>query len=609
MAILIEGQRFERYRVIRWLGSGVAGESYEVENVMLQQKATLKLIHPWATLIESARRQFFREMQSMCLLHHPYLTDVVDYGEIDAQLYVARRYVSSGSLLGSEGRMWFRPPLPVNEAIQYGCQLARTLAYIHQMGHVHGALTLNNLLVLRGPNSKHAPGYAPFLLADVGLTHFVRRFGQPKTSLLPVTAAPEQLQGRVLPASDQFALAVIIYLWLAGRPPYLGSPQEIEQLKRTATFAPLTTLNSRVTVEQESVLARALSASPENRYPSVQSFANALQAALPYPSTPVTQKPTPALEPVPAPFPVAEIEPVPLIVEKHVPEEMVAGPVPVELEELLPLPGTESFSPAEPEWLVFLNALSSQQTGTDSELVAEPTLTPASDAAANSSASDEQNSLEPPDATPVEPLPRPEPDIAIPIPEPAPVPEPLPEVKPTPQPKIEPEEPAIEPLPRPEPDIIIPIPEPAPLPQPAPQPEPAPENTPTSTDESQQETIPSERIESEAEIQVARLVIFSPYTETSIEAVLEGDELTIGRAGSSDILLDYDDNTSRHHALLRREESRYVLYDRQSASGVFVNGQKLPEQVGHVLVDGDMVSIGNYTLTFLTGVPMHNGSH
>ena len=163
MALLVEGQRFERYRVIRWLGSGVAGESYEVENVILQQKATLKLIHPWATLAEAARRQFFREMQSICMFRHPYLADVMDYGEIDAQLYIARRYVSSGSLLSNEGRMLFRPPFPVNKAIQYGSQIAQALAYIHQQHSVHGALTLGNVLVLHGPNREHTPNQCPFL--------------------------------------------------------------------------------------------------------------------------------------------------------------------------------------------------------------------------------------------------------------------------------------------------------------------------------------------------------------------------------------------------------------------------------------------------------------
>ncbi|HEU5374979.1 MAG TPA: hypothetical protein VFV38_06050, partial [Ktedonobacteraceae bacterium] len=97
MPTLGDGQIFERYRIIRWLGSGVAGESYEAEDRMLLRKVTLRLIHPWGMLPDSARRQFFREMQGISALNHPYLATVLDYGEIDGRVYVARRYVSNGS--------------------------------------------------------------------------------------------------------------------------------------------------------------------------------------------------------------------------------------------------------------------------------------------------------------------------------------------------------------------------------------------------------------------------------------------------------------------------------------------------------------------------------
>ncbi len=187
MPALLENQRFERYRVVQYLGSGVSGESYEAEDTVLQRKATLKLIHPWMMLPDAARRQFFREMQGISLLNHPYVAAVLDYGEIDGRLYVVRRYVTSGSLLSSDGRLWFQPPFSISDAIHYGRQLAQTLEYIHKRGYLHGTLTLSNILVLRGPNVDGEPGFAPFLLADVGLANFVRRFGQPQVQLLHST--------------------------------------------------------------------------------------------------------------------------------------------------------------------------------------------------------------------------------------------------------------------------------------------------------------------------------------------------------------------------------------------------------------------------------------
>jgi serine/threonine protein kinase len=278
MPILEQHQRFERYRIIRWLGDGVSSESYEAEDTVLMRKVTLKLVHPRSTLPDAARRQFFREMQGISLLNHKYIATVLDYGEIDSRLYVVRRFVSSGSLLSTEGRLWYTPPLKVFDAIQYGHQLAQALDYIHQHGYLHGSLTLSNILVLRGSNVEREPDFAPFLLADIGLANFVRRFGQPSIPHLSITTAPEQLGKHVTPASDQFALAVLLYFWLAGRPPYLGSSEEIEHLKLTETITPLTSLASHVTLEQESIIRRALAVYPEERFPSILAFTEALTA-------------------------------------------------------------------------------------------------------------------------------------------------------------------------------------------------------------------------------------------------------------------------------------------------------------------------------------------
>ncbi len=437
MPTLETGQSFERYRIIQWLGSGVSGESYEAEDTMLHRKVTLKLIHPTATLPDASRRQFFREMQGVSILNHTYLAQVLDYGEFDGKLYVARRFVSNGSLLSYNGRLWFQVPLNVFDAIHYGHQLAQALQYIHNRGYLHGALTLTNILVLRGPDLENKHENTPFLLADAGLTHFVRYSGEKNSMPLPITAAPEQFYTRTIPASDQFALAVLLYFWLAGHPPYIGSPEEIEQLKLTETITPLSSLNSNITVEQDGVILRALSVSPEDRYQSVQAFADALLLTL-----------SPKTEPVLT---------------------------------------TELANHA------FSNVLDSSEA--TPQLLAEQVS---------------------------EPIQQSEPETEI----------------------------------------------------------------------LQQET--------EDSAIIAHLIIFSPYTQEPSIVELRGEEMTIGRAGSSDILLDRDDLTSRHHALLKRENDRFLIYDRRSANAVQVNGLPIQNDTGFPLVDGDNITIGNYELTFRT---------
>ncbi len=280
MFTLAEGQKFERYRAIRLLGSGISGTTYEVEDIPLHRKVALKLIHPWSPLPDSARRQFFRTMQSSSLLTHPYQAATLDYGEVYGQLYTISRFVPAGSLLNDEGRRWFSPPLSVKEAVSYTCQLAQALYNVHCAGYVHGSLTLSNILVLRSTNFNNEPDFAPFLLADIGMAYFVRRFGHPRISRSLITDAPEQSRGRVTAASDQYALAVLLYLWLAGQPPFLGTPEEVEYAKRTSTIPRLATLNPDITIEQEGIIQRALSGYADDRYTTILTFAEALQASL-----------------------------------------------------------------------------------------------------------------------------------------------------------------------------------------------------------------------------------------------------------------------------------------------------------------------------------------
>jgi serine/threonine protein kinase len=592
MPALLENQRFERYRAVQYLGSGVSGESYEAEDTVLQRKVTLKLIHPWMILPDAARRQFFREMQGISLLNHPYLAAVLDYGEIDGRLYVVRRYVTSGSLLSSDGRLWFQPPFSISDAIHYGYQLAQALEYIHERGCLHGTLTLSNILVLRGPNLDGEPGFAPFLLADVGLANFVRRFGQPQVQLLPITSAPEQLGKRVTPASDQFALAVILYFWLAGRPPYLGSPEEITHLKLTETITPLSSFNSHVTFEQESILRRALAVYPEERYPSILAFADALVATLIPPSQEIPQfdlasQLAPEFERVPQTEPalISELELQPL-------EQKLENEKAPELEPVLQAePQFPAISEPEPEPALRL----------ESQATLEFTDIPHTEPPFASEIDLEQQPQPQPTPEPLpepapEPLPEPAPE---PLPQPTPVPLPQPSPEPLPEPAPEPlPEPAPEPLPQPAPDVYQPLPQPAAEPASTPQPE-----TPGSSEP--QSSQPEEALElATPQPGISpRLIISLPGSAETYEFVLEREETTIGRAGSDDVLFDQDTSTSRHHALLKHEDDHYVLYDQRSANGVFVNGQKLADDTGYMLADGDQISIGIYELVFRCTTP------
>ena len=779
MPILEDGQLFERYRVRRWLGSGIAGESYEADDRILQRKVMLKLIHPWATLSDSARRQFFREMQGISLLNHPYLATVLDYGEVDGRIYVARRYVSSGSLLGTNGRLWFHPPLPVPDAFKYAHQLAQALQYIHQHAYTHGSLTFANVLVLRGSNVEKTADYAPFLIADADLAHFVRRFGHPRIETLPVSTAPEQASKRVVPASDQFALAVLLYFWLAGRPPYLGASDEIERQKMLGTITPLSILNPGITLEQDSIVLRALATYPEDRYSSVLAFAEALIASLTSPNrqyAPVFDTFTPFPPETPR-----EFLPIPPTASPAQPESTVQV-APMDYTPAVPIFTQETFAPAspvppvvepyhasmnqhpiipqtEPEYVA--SAIDSSQLSNEGSaqnefiphvaeeapaasqaskqtgpLASEPTAAQAGEAVQELANETELQSREAVEALGARSEPQrsdvveeltnaagenvlvPAPDEFAPVqeevaPVAAPVEPPLTSAEETPVP------PQVASFP------IIKIAQETELVQEA---EGVPdeleqaandeqtelttekenetlENTPTvplqelvsASEEGESLTAEVEMVAGEereplaveaeevaaseekeplaakaeevakereslaveaeevagkereslaveaeeaaadgesalqdspvesvladvervpAPVQVeaflahepliaSRLIISSPYTHSSFEFLLLDEEIHIGRAGASDLYLEQDNLTSRHHALLKRIGERVLIFDKRSYNGVFLNGQKIEVGLGYELADGDHIGIGNYELIFRVASASH----
>jgi serine/threonine protein kinase len=504
MHILEEGQKFERYHIIRHLGQGISGICYEAEDSRLKNTVVLKLIQPWSEVSYATRRQFFRNMQVLSVLIHPYLTTVLNYGEVAGQLYVVRHYISGGSLLGNAGRKWLNPPLPIKDAFTYTYQLSQALHLIHSYDNAHGALTFSNILISKQPLAE--ADSAPLRLSDAGLAQFIRRFGQPQQHMLPMTAAPEQFKGQVTPASDQYALAILLYVWLTGRPPFAGPPAEIEQLKLAGNIPMPDRL---LTGEQERIIRRALNPKQDARYPSILTFAKALVNSL---------------QPVQQTTEFAKNE------EnrtngalKHQQATTISNPIIVT---------------GEPERLA------------STEL--RPQLT------SDMAQSKQVRHLEQNNKTPV--LATPTPDITQVISEQVPL-------------QTRPESIQSQATPKREAE--------------------------SSIQEAENQNIKPQAYAAAVEpTSTAYLTITSPFSQELRKIPLLKDEVTLGRAGSSDILLDEDTITSRHHAHVKREEKHYVIYDKRSSYGVTVNDQKLEEGIGYKLQEGDHIQIGDYTLLF-----------
>jgi TolB-like protein len=250
--------------VERELGRGGMGTVYLATDRKHGRKVAIKVLPPDVAAALGPDR-FLREIGIVARLSHPHILPLHDSGQASGLLYYVMPYVQGESL---RQRLHRSPPLIVSEALAIAGEIADALAHAHANGVIHRDVKPDNILMHEG----HA------LLADFGVAREAKD-GQITDSGLPVGTAsytsPEQAAGsrQVDQRTDVYGLGCVLYEMLAG-----PSPKGHELLERR--FAePLPKLSAtRDTVPSwlDAVLARALAARPEERFPTVAEFRAAL---------------------------------------------------------------------------------------------------------------------------------------------------------------------------------------------------------------------------------------------------------------------------------------------------------------------------------------------
>ena len=120
------------------------------------------------------------------------------------------------------------------------------------------------------------------LLSDFGIATIAHYTSSMRTSNYAGTAAytaPEQLMGKPVPASDQYALAIMVYEWLCGALPYQGAPHEVGMQHLMAPIPSLLELNNTLPPQIEAVVHQAMAKDPKLRFATIVDFADALEQA------------------------------------------------------------------------------------------------------------------------------------------------------------------------------------------------------------------------------------------------------------------------------------------------------------------------------------------
>src|SRR6266849_2272624 len=269
------GQQLGSYRLLHLLGRGGFAEVYLGQHIYLNSQAALKVLQ--IVLNEEDIEHFAKEARTLASLTHPHIIRVLDYAVENGTPFLVMEYAANGTL---RQRHPHGTLLPFETIISYVRQVASALQYAHDQRLIHRDIKPENMLL--GATGE-------ILLSDFGLAMPASHTVDQSTQAMEISfagttpyLAPEQLQGKPQPASDQYSLAVVVYEWLCGKRPFNGSPLEIAMQQISAPPPPLHEHIPGISPSIEEVVMRALAKEPQQRFACVQDFATALERAYQY---------------------------------------------------------------------------------------------------------------------------------------------------------------------------------------------------------------------------------------------------------------------------------------------------------------------------------------
>lgn len=256
------------YYIERGLAKGGMSEVYLARDQRNQDIVAMKMVRRSAG---EYYERFRREARAMVQLHHPHILPVLDYGEYDHWAYMVSPYIEYGTL----SRRVSKGPLPLEEAGNILFQVASALQFAHEHGMLHRDIKASNVLLRDG-------NYA--YLTDFGLVKSIEdNYSLTRSGFLigtPEYMAPELVEDSASPASDIYALGVLLYQMVTGSVPFKGAnPVNIVMKHLREQPQPPSHLNRAITPDVERVILQTLEKDPMRRFRTPKALANAFRQA------------------------------------------------------------------------------------------------------------------------------------------------------------------------------------------------------------------------------------------------------------------------------------------------------------------------------------------
>ncbi|MDI4657103.1 serine/threonine-protein kinase [Xanthobacter autotrophicus] len=265
-------ERIGHYEITALLGSGGNGRVHAARDTMLGREVAIKSLRPELMNDTSFLDRFRAEASSLARLNHPNIATLFALQPEGANLYMIMELVRGRTLesvLQQRGG-----PLPVQECLAIVAQVADGLAYAHSMGVIHRDIKPSNLMITDDGRVK----IMDFGIARVAGSQRLTRDGSIIGTLAYI--APEQLRGSPGDErSDLYSLAIVVYEMLSGAPPF-AADTDYDLIQAHVNTRPqrLIPKVAGLSVKAEGAILQALAKKPEQRFPTVRAFSDALGA-------------------------------------------------------------------------------------------------------------------------------------------------------------------------------------------------------------------------------------------------------------------------------------------------------------------------------------------
>lgn len=267
-----------RYRLVSLIARGGMAEVWEACDVVLQRPVAVKLLHRHLADDDAFRTRFRTEALAAARLHHPSIVAIYDTCHEEGTEAIVMELVRGRTLrdyLDEHGRID-----PV-EVVEIGADVAGALDTAHRAGVVHRDVKPANILLCEDGR---------VVVTDFGIAKVHDGADLTTTGIMLGTVkylAPEQVAGETIDGrADQFALAVVLYEALCGRPPFQAETAAATALARLHHEpAPPRALRPDTPAPLDAAIRRALARRPEDRFPTAGDLRAALLAHRPPPTS------------------------------------------------------------------------------------------------------------------------------------------------------------------------------------------------------------------------------------------------------------------------------------------------------------------------------------